>query len=151
MITLRFKYTFRERIPEWITSIALIVWGMILLGETPALWDMQYFSALSNIASQKTWASITIIAGVFRVIALGINGAWRPTAHMRAIGALMGALVWAAIIISYLTLNWNPPAIAAKGALLALDISGLWFASGDAKLADIKASELNGVKHPKIA
>ncbi len=141
MISVRFEDTFRERLPEWVSTLCLIGWGAILLGESAALWQEEYFSVLANIASQKVWGYGAIIIGLLRSIALGINGAWRPTAHLRAIGALVGAMTWAAIFISYLNLPWNPPSMAPKVAMMVLDISALWFAAGDAKLADIRASK----------
>lgn len=141
MISVRFHDTFRERLPEWISSLCLIGWGAVLLGESSFLWQQEYFSVLANIASQKVWGYTTIFIGVLRCVSLGINGALRPTAHLRAIGALVGALTWSAIFISYLGLDWNPPSMAPKMAMAALDVAALWYAAGDAKLADIKAKQ----------
>lgn len=139
MIKLHFKNTFRERLPEWISALALIVWGLLVLSEVPELWNKQYFSVLSRIATQNTWGLTAVIIGIIRLIALGINGAWRPTAHFRAIGAVLGATLWSTVLISYTALDWNPPSMALKGAMIVLDIAAIWYAAGDAKLADLKA------------
>jgi hypothetical protein len=139
---IKFKDTFRERVPEWVCAICLIGWGLIVLNESTLLWDQGYFHVLSNIASQKFWGYATTIVGIFRALALAFNGAWRPAAHVRAFGALLGVLLWSGIVISYITLPYAVPAIASKSALLALDLFALWYAAGDAKLADIKAYKL---------
>lgn len=141
MITVQFRDTFRERLPEWVTSATLVFWGLIVLTETSDLWTQQYFSVLANIAEQRTWGMITLILGSLRLVALAVNGIWRPTAHIRALGAMCGMLVWTAIILSYIALPWNPPALATKSALWVLDLSALWFAAGDAKVADTLAKK----------
>lgn len=139
MSVVQFKDRFRERLPEWISSIALMFWGVILLGEAPELWDREYFSVLSHIATQKIWSFACILVGTIRVISLAINGAWRPTAHLRALGAGLGAILWAAILVSYMGLPWNPPSMSLYAAMIFTDVVALWFAAGDAKLSDIKA------------
>lgn len=151
MITVRFKDTFRERLPEWISSLAMLCWGIIVISEPPEVWAQGYFNVLATYASQQVWGTVTILLGSLRLIALGINGAWRPTGHIRAFGALAGVLVWTSIIFGYVGLDWNPPAFATKGAMIAIDMAALWFAAGDAKLADIKAKGLylNGSSKPK--
>jgi hypothetical protein len=141
-IIVHFKDTVRERVPEWISAACLIIWGSLLLSETSILWETQYFNILSSIASQAVWGYTSITVGLFRLISLAINGIWRPTAHLRALGALLGCIIWSGVLISYLGLDWNPPVIASKSAMLALDISALWFCAGDAKLADLRAQEL---------
>jgi hypothetical protein len=142
-ISMRFKNNFRERFPEWITSLCILFWGLLMLTQTQGQWDLGYFSVLENLATQKAWGTAAVIIGILRVIALGINGGWRPTAHMRAIGAIMGIVLWSAIIMSYLTLPYTPLAIASKSAMLSLDMAALWYAAGDAKVADVKAHALN--------
>lgn len=148
MISIKFKDTFRERLPEWVTSIALFLWGIIVLFQAPDLWNLEFFSVLARIAEQKTWGFIGVVVGGLRVIALAINGLWRPTGHIRALGALVGVIVWSAVLLSYLGMSWNPPATALLLAALALDFSALWFAAGDAKLADVRAK--NGFKSATV-
>lgn len=145
-LSLRFKNNFRERFPEWITSLCLIAWGLIVAMGDSVHWDLGYFNALENLANRHIWGTIAIVVGILRIIALGINGALRPTAHMRALGALVGVLIWSAVIMSYLTLDYVVPAVASKSALLIFDLAALWFAAGDAKVADVKAHALNGHK-----
>lgn len=141
MITVRFKDTFRDRLPEWVSSACLLLWGLLILNLSTETWSTEYVSILGTLAAQKTWGMAAVALGVLRLVALGINGAWRPTAHIRALGAIGGIVVWSGIIISYLTLSWDPPTLATKGAMLVFDMYALWFAAGDAKVADVIARE----------
>lgn len=139
MISIRFKDTFRERLPEWISSFSLMGWGLILLTTSPENWQQEYFNLLENIAEQQTWGIVAIIWGFLRISALAVNGAWRPTAHLRALGALGGVVIWMSIFVSYFSLDWNPPSMAIKAGMVITDLVAMWYAAGDAKLADIKA------------
>ncbi len=143
MIKVRFRDTFRERMPEWITSLAMLIWGLIVLSQGENLWSREFYSVLSTIGTQASWGWLTTIVGALRLVALTINGAWRPTGHIRAFGALVGSVVWSALIIGYMIMDWSPPAIATQSAMLLLDISAIWFAAGDAKVADIFANNKN--------
>lgn len=143
MISVRFKDTFRERLPEWISSFSLMGWGIILLTISPLNWQQEYFNLLEDIATQRTWGIVAITLGLLRIIALVVNGVWRPTAHLRALGALGGVVVWMTIFVSYFNLEWNPPSMAIKAGMVITDLVALWYAAGDAKLADIKATKFN--------
>ena len=141
MIFVRFKSSLRDRLPEWISAIAMFLWGLILITEPANIVTSAYFSVLFQIMPQLAWGSIAIIAGTIRILSLFINGYWRPTAHLRAVGAFLGTTLWGSLIISYLSLPWTPPAVAAKFALFLTDAAALWFAASDAKLADIAAND----------
>ena len=151
MISVRFKDTFRERLPEWISSFSLMGWGIILLSVSPLNWQQEYFNLLDNIATQETWGLVAVSLGLLRIIALAVNGLWRPTAHLRALGALGGVIVWMTIFVSYFNLDWNPPSMAIKAGMVVTDLIALWYAAGDAKLADIKANARQSSDSEKFA
>jgi hypothetical protein len=138
MILLRTKkYSFRERFPEWVLSLGLIVWGVSVINQPDLFNSHSTYQPLLDIMSQSFWAWLTIGIGAFRLSVLAINGAWRPTAHFRAIGAAGGVTVWASLtIISILSLPERAPAIGTYGMLLAFDLMALWWAAGDAKIVD---------------
>lgn len=130
------KYSFRERAPEWILAIGLLAWG-IAIAANPTLFTTTTFEALLNIMPQENWAFVTIFIGILRLVALIINGAWRPTAHFRALGAVGGVTIWASLfIISLINVGDRAPGIATYGMLLTFDFLALWWAAGDAKLVD---------------
>lgn len=138
-------YSLRERAPEWILSVGMVVIGVMILG-TPGLFENNaYYSPLLAIASQKSWAIFEIVVGLFRLVSLGINGLWRPTAHFRAIGAVGGVTVWGSLfVISVLNTAARAPGIGTFGMLLAFDLMALWWAAGDAKIADQVAKNARG-------
>ncbi len=121
MIKIRFKNTFRERLPEWIASMAMLLWGLIVLSQAPELWDSARFSVLASYATQAVWGWVTVTLGSLRLIALAVNGAWRPTGHIRALGALAGVVVWTAIMIGTTELSWTAPGQATNAAILFID------------------------------
>jgi hypothetical protein len=147
MIIIAKKYSFRERCPEWILAIGLMVWGL-MIATHPSLFSTSFYQPLVSVMSQASWATITILIGLIRLIALTINGVWRPTAHLRAAGAVGGILIWSSLfIISVLNSYARAPGIGTYGMLLAFDFFALWWAAGDAKLVDEIAKrqrELNG-------
>lgn len=90
--------------------------------------------------SQDMWGYLTFSVGLFRLIFLTINGRWRPSVHLRALGAIAGVTIWASlVVVSALHLPEKAPSIAIYSVLTIFDGMALWWAAGDAKLADINA------------
>jgi hypothetical protein len=134
------KYSFRERAPEWVLSAGLVLWGYSVLINPELFTSAITYKPLLTLLSQNMWAYLTICIGLFRLAALTINGMWRPTTHFRAIGSAASVTIWASlVIISLFNLPERAPYIAVYGMLLAFDMMALWWAAGDAKLADIIA------------
>lgn len=130
------KYPFRDRAPEWILSTGLLIWGFSI-HLFPQVFESNAFIPLLSIMSAEAWATSTILLGSIRLMALIINGAWRPTAHLRAIGSVLGIIIWSSLfIISLMNASERASGIASYGMLLAFDFMALWWAAGDAKLVD---------------
>lgn len=139
MILVRFKETFRERAPEWALSAGLLAWGLLALSAPGLFQEQVFFHPLLRIMSQDWWGAIALIIGSVRLVFLVINGAWRPSAHIRAVGAFAGSMIWTVLLIAAFSLEWVTPTAALYSLLLSLDMLSLWFAAGDAKLADLEA------------
>ena len=139
MIILRFKETFRERMPEWALGTGMMGWGFATIFSTGLFVDQEFYHPLANMAPQPFWGWAAFLGGLARIIFLIINGAWRPSAHIRAIGCGIGSALWGALVVSSLNLGWLTPASSIYTMLLCLDVASLWFAAGDAKLSDLKA------------
>lgn len=139
MMLVRFKQTYRERAIEWWLSSGLAFWGLLVIA-SPQLFTWQpFFHPLLTITSQTVWGISALIVGLLRLTFLVINGAWRPSAHIRAIGCVFGCLVWGVLAMATLQLAWITPTFALYAILFVLDLQSLWFSAGDAKLADIAA------------
>jgi hypothetical protein len=145
MILVKTKgYSFRERAPEWILSAGLLVYGL-MLALNPTLYETSFYAPLLRVMSQESWTISTVFIAVFRLLALAVNGAWRPTAHFRALGAVGGVIIWSSLfIISVTNAQARAPGIGTFGMLLAFDFLALWWAAGDAKLVDQIAKRQRG-------
>jgi hypothetical protein len=134
--------TFRDRSAEWVLSLALTGWGLGTLLSPNLFETRDVFIHMLDIMPQNIWGGLALLFGLIRIIFLFINGAWRPSAHIRVLGCLFGCLTWGMLLISSIQPEViNTPTTELYGALLVLDLLSIWFASGDAKLADIDARE----------
>lgn len=134
---IRFKENFRERMPEWFLALGILFWGIICL-LSPTLFQISLtFKPLLVLMDQVTWGLAAVVVGSIRLIFLIINGSWRPSAHIRALGSAGGALLWGGMFISTLNLNLLVPTTSIYFILMILDLISLWFAAGDAKIADL--------------
>ena len=109
--------------------------------------EQHFFSPLLLIMPQLDWAILAIAVGVLRLIFLFINGAWRPSAHFRMLGCLLAIFIWGTLLISSLNLVFMIPVTATYSMILALELTSLWFAAGDAKIADLLAKSEIGYGH----
>lgn len=136
-VILRLTHSFRVRFAEWITSLSMFWWGIIVLFDNDLFQYNPFFQALGDMAPQRVWAIVATLFGAMRIVFLIINGAWRPSAHIRAAGAVLGTLVWGSMILASLTLDFVTPNVVFFCGYLISDLYSLWFAAEDAKLADL--------------
>jgi hypothetical protein len=125
--------------PEWVLATGMVAWGLIALASSTVFSSQEFFQALSEFMPFMAWGALAVLVGVVRLIFLVINGAWRPSAHIRAVGCFAGSLFWGSLLIASLKLTWLTPNTAIFATALGLDLISLSFASGDAKLADLRA------------
>lgn len=132
----KFRGKTRERFPEWVTSIGIFWWGVVAF-LLPGLFESQiYFYPLSVIMAQPFWAIAAIFTGIVGFISLMINGIWRPTAHMRAISSILKITLWTTLMLAAASTDGRQLGVPTFGMLMSLDIMALWWAAGDARLAD---------------
>lgn len=140
MIIVRFKETFRERMPEWALSMCMIGWGLLAMASNGMFFDQAFYHPLLDLMpSQELWGILVLAVGLIRMVFLVINGAFRPSAHIRAIGCVLGSVLWGSLLVAGLNLQWLSPITSIYATLLTLDLLSLWFSAGDAKLADLSA------------
>lgn len=135
------KEHLQSRFAEWTVGAALICWGLIVLSNPTLFATTSIYSAMTDIAPQTIWGYTAVLIGLLRITFLIINGTWRRSAHLRAIGSGLSACLWAALWSSYFALDNPVPNLATIGALLALDIYSVWFAAADAKHSDLRSEE----------
>lgn len=90
---------YKERIPEWITASAMLMAFIQLIFSsdvTTAEWH-QLFEA-AGIERMIPIIGLGIV-GFLRVIALYINGSWKRTPLIRAVGAIVGAAFFTLLLL----------------------------------------------------
>ena len=135
------KDHFKLRFAEWAVGIGLFAMG-VTLACNPGLFQSNYlFSGMLKLGSQLQWMLACFTIASIRLVFLVINGTWRRSAHLRAVGSGLSALIWTAMWGSYVTLGVALPILAILGILIALDIYSLWYAAEDAANSDVKTKE----------
>lgn len=139
---------FNERLPEWIIALAIGLWGIPLLLNPELFASSFYFIGLSNLFDQATWGFIALFICILRLTFLTINGAWRKSAHLRALGAIMSVVFWVVVYMSYAVTEFLIPGLALIFAAIIFDFHSIWVAAGDAKKSDIKSKLNDFTKDP---
>lgn len=83
----------RTRAVEQLLAMLQLAWGMAVLMPFVALNGVNY-RALVALAPEVVWGNFAIAIGGLRIAALIINGHWRRTPLLRAIGAAFGLMWW---------------------------------------------------------
>jgi len=132
--------TFPLRISEWLLSVILTTWGMIVFFMPDNAWLMPSMEALRSIESDRhVWGGCAIVIGMARLVALFINGAMRRTPHLRAIGAFMSIFIWVQLSFGVLIAPVVTMATAVIPWLLICDLHNLYRAGKDARYSDLSA------------
>ena len=139
LLTSDLREKFHARACEWMLAIIMLQLGIVLAPPFDTFAITTSFGELSRIADEKTWAWITATAGGVRVIALTINGAFRPMAHLRVALAIASALVWFQITISILESGVLPSTLAIFPVFVAFEFINAVRAASDAGKADAQA------------
>jgi hypothetical protein len=147
MIILRFHKTFQLRVTEWALATILFNWGVLTIFN-PGILD-QSFAGLLRLTTEAQWGAMCLVLAVMRLMALAVNGAWRPTPHIRAVTSACGMLMW--ILLSFALANGGKASLglAVYPVFAVLDIYNVYRASSDARVADERAKlrRLGNIAH----
>lgn len=130
MLVLRFRQTFRERCAEWVMALILMGWGLQVLQPFP-LFNRPFFALLASVGPEWAWGWAAFMIGIGRLIFLFINGAWRASPGLRQLGCIFGMMVWLALGIGGLSIDYGSPSWAPYFGLFVLDALSLSFAAQD--------------------
>lgn len=123
----------RVRTLEWLSTFAIILWGLILFIPGNTFDINNYYYIFKDIAQEEYWGFLCISIGFIRSFALYINGSWRPSPVFRALTSCIGATLWSLVLVSFLTAN-SPgisASIAAYAILFIMDIISSWRSGRD--------------------
>lgn len=121
----------------------MLLRGILLLcpGETFAAPS---YGELARIGSEDAWGLFGVIVRGLRLLALIINGAMRPSPHMRAPLALLSSYFWWQLSLGFL--------IAGEGGMVvALCPLAVMFDVFNAAMAARDAGEIDARAHKKKA
>lgn len=142
MILAHIKRSFRETFPvraaEWALAIMIFNWGITLSLNTDLFASQPSYRVLAGTMKQDSWALLCLSVGGIRLIFLLINGAWRRSPHLRAVGAFVSILFWFQISMGFAMAGTWSTAISIYPILLLLDSYNAMRAVGDAAISDKK-------------
>ena len=130
----RIRARFRSRILEWEHATITTLWGLIVLGN-PSVFKGAAFAAFSG--GPTLWGWLVFLAGAARITALCINGYMaKPTALVRALGALTGIALFAVLTLGFL-FSWTwPTGLAVYSVLGFFGLFSLYWAIFDVAVPD---------------
>lgn len=146
----RFATTFPRRVTEWASATTVASLGILISAGTmhgfltPLAAGELYLGGLARVAPLAIWGPLLILLGLWRLSALAINGAWRPTPHMRALTAALSGLVYLQLIIGVVAAAGPILALAMLPPLLGAEIYVSMRASEEAREADEVAARRRG-------
>ena len=139
MMIVKLTKTFPIRVTEWLLAGIMLSWSIVCWNLTPELWSAPLYSGLARLAAQNTWAFFAFWIAVIRLAALTINGAWRPSPHLRAAGAFLSCFMWLQIALGIFASPITTTGVAIYPWLLLADIYNVFRASHDARQSDDRA------------
>lgn len=141
MMIVKLTKTFPVRVMEWLLAGIMLSWSIVCWQLTPVEWQSPVYVGMARLADANTWAFFAFWIGLLRLACLTINGAWRPSPHLRAAGAFLACFMWLQITLGAMAADLRITAIAIYPWLLLADIYNVFRASHDARLSDERARE----------
>jgi hypothetical protein len=83
----------KTRAVEYLLAMLQLAWGLAVLTPFVKL-DGANYRTLIALAPEVVWGNFAVAIGACRLAALIINGRWRRTPLLRAIGAAIGLVWW---------------------------------------------------------
>lgn len=151
MMVIKLTKTFPVRVTEWLLAGIMLSWSVACWNLRPVDWANPLYSGLARFADQSTWAYFAFILGAIRLAALTINGAWRPSPHLRSACAFLSCFMWLQISFAIFNADIRATGIAIYPWLLLADVYNVFRASHDARQSDDRARAVShterGVSH----
>jgi hypothetical protein len=139
MMIVKLTKTFPVRVTEWLLAGIMLSWSIALWNLTPDEFGNPIYVGLQRIADNGTWAFFAFWIAAIRLAALMINGAWRPSPHLRAGCAFLACFMWLQIALGQFAADQASLGIAIYPWLLLADIYNVFRASHDARISDESA------------
>lgn len=133
---------FPARRSEWVLAGIMVAWGALLIAPGPIFNQSKAWSQMAAMMEEGTWGWLAITVGVFRLLALIINGTfsgtwygrWSP--HVRALASFMTCFLWFQISFGLWISDAATTGLAVYPGLLVLDAMNIIAATKDAANMD---------------
>ena len=138
---------FPARRSEWVLAVIMVVWGWILISPSPTFAGNPAWAQMAAMMSETAWGWFAIGIGIFRLIALIINGTfagtwygrWSP--HVRAFASFLTCFLWFQISFGLWASDAATTGLAVYPGLLVLDAMNIVAAMKDAAGIDKAVSD----------
>ena len=138
MLILHIRKHFRVRATEWLLSGVMLLWGVLLLCPSDT-FAMPSYGELARIGSEDAWGWFGVTVGGLRLLVLIINGALRPSPHLRAILAWLSSYFWWQLSLGFYMAGEGGMALALCPLAVVFDVFNAAMAAGDAGEIDARA------------
>lgn len=133
---------FPARRSEWVLAGIMVTWGWLLLAPGSVFDQSQAWRQMAAMASEPTWGWAAIMIGVFRLLALIVNGTfastwygrWSP--HVRSLASFLSCFLWLQISFGLWAGEAATTGLAVYPGLLVLDLMNVVAAASDAGQMD---------------
>jgi hypothetical protein len=133
----KFSETWPARRVEWLLSICLVGVGCIYtFGE--GLFQDQLYLVHSRIMPQWLWATGALSIGGLRFAALYINGTWRRSPHLRALGSFLSCFAWFELALAVLQAPIYGATVVIWPVFFVFDVHTTVSAAAEAARADVR-------------
>ncbi len=129
------RAAFMERLAEWAFATIALGVGMSLAFDGH-VFDLPEWALTRMILGQEALGWITIAIGLMRLAALAVNGAWRPTYHLRALFAGICSVMWFSLGVGFYGAHSQGIWVGILPALFFFDAINMRRAIVDAVKAD---------------
>lgn len=88
----------KTRSTEWLLACCAIAWGCAIL-QPGELFEISSYQMLGLIMRETTWGALAILIGCLRCLGLAVNGWWRRSPILRALGSYASGFFWLSLCI----------------------------------------------------
>ena len=132
------RATFPIRASEWALSAMLFNWGLLLLMNDGLFALSPSYYVFAALMPEALWGYACLAVGMMRLSVLFVNGMWRRSPHLRALGAFVSCFFWFQITAGFVFAWTGSTGLAVYPVLFLLDLHNVMRAASDAAIVDSK-------------
>lgn len=136
MIIVTLQGHLRARQSEWIVSLILAAWGLVLLHPVETFNGVNFSWFANSGVSETVWGVVFLIIGLFRIVGLYINGRRATiTSWMRFLSSSCGFMLFLVTSIGFVSSGVPSTSWAVYPLLAVSEAVNIYFSMIDAGAA----------------